>query len=362
VTIPPVAFYCVCDSRYFLGAVAMLNSLRLAGHTEPVYVLDCGLTDSQRDLLRTEATLVPASRRALPWLLKTVAPLRHPAEVMALIDTDAIVIRPLTEVIERVVGGGVAAFRASYDRFFPEWGELLGLGPVRRQPYLCSALVLFGGELGGHALSLLDEAQRRIPTPDGAAAFDDGAPGSHRRSSRRRAGPGSSAARREFFENAPTAPFVTLDQDALNAVLSSHQVDAGRVIALEHRLAPEPPFPELALIDTDTLHCAYSDGIEPYALHHLGPKPWIAPMRENLYSRLLVRLLAGRDTALRVPTSVLPLRLREGPLGGAGRTVAGVQDRLRSSVGEPLSWRIGSRLDAWAATAKRGRDRSAKGP
>ena len=26
------AFYCVADERYFLGAVAMINSLRLVGH------------------------------------------------------------------------------------------------------------------------------------------------------------------------------------------------------------------------------------------------------------------------------------------------------------------------------------------
>jgi hypothetical protein len=354
---PPVAFYCVCDSRYFLGAVAMLNSLRLAGHTEPVYVLDCGLTEPQRELLRSETTLVPAPRRALPWLLKTIAPLRHSAEVMVLIDTDVIVVRTLTEPIESVVGGGIAAFRACYERFFPEWGELLGLGPVRRQPYLCSALVLFGGEDGGGALRLLEKAQRRIPVPDDRPASDDGSSILRRRFSRSAAASRSSAARREFFKTAASSPFLTLDQDALNAVLSS-RVEAERVIALDHRLAPEPPFPELALVDAGTLRCAYPDGIEPYALHHLGPKPWIAPIRENLYSRLLVRLLTGRDIALRVPASALPLRLRDAPLAGAGRAVAGIQDRLRSSVREPLSWRIGSRLDDWAA--RRGRDRSAK--
>ncbi len=41
---PDAAFYAVANSRYFLGAVGMLNSLRLLGHREPAYVLDCGLT------------------------------------------------------------------------------------------------------------------------------------------------------------------------------------------------------------------------------------------------------------------------------------------------------------------------------
>ena len=47
----PAAFYCVADERYFLGAVGLINSLRLVGHDEPVYLLDCGLTDAQRELL-----------------------------------------------------------------------------------------------------------------------------------------------------------------------------------------------------------------------------------------------------------------------------------------------------------------------
>ena len=37
------AFYCVADERYFLGAVGLINSLRLVGHDEPIHLLDCGL-------------------------------------------------------------------------------------------------------------------------------------------------------------------------------------------------------------------------------------------------------------------------------------------------------------------------------
>ncbi len=90
---PPAAFYCVTDARYFLGAVATVNSLRLLGHDEPIHVLDCGLDEHQRALLEPHVTLVPAPKDAPPWLLKTVAPLRHPADVMVLIDADIIVTR-----------------------------------------------------------------------------------------------------------------------------------------------------------------------------------------------------------------------------------------------------------------------------
>jgi hypothetical protein len=339
-TTHPLAFYCVAEDRYFPGAVAMLNSLQLVGHDEPLFMLDCGLTAEQRELLSPHATLVEAPTDAPPWLLKTIAPLRHPADVMVLIDADLIVTRPLTELAEDAGAGGVVAFETSYDRFFPEWGELLDLGRVRRGPYLCSALVLAGGEVGERAIRLLDEAQKRIPE------LDDN----------------WSGGRREFFETAAKFPFSALDQDVLNAVLSSAHVADERVRALDHRLAPEPPFPELALVDPQPLRCEYDDGTQPYALHHLGPKPWIAAVRENLYTRLLVRLLTGPGIALRVPEAELPLRLREGRLAGGARRLAGVRDRLRTSVWEPLSWRLGPRLDALSGRRGPRRDRSRRRP
>ncbi len=72
------AFYCVADSGYFLGAVGMLNSLRLLGHREEVFILDCGLTADQRALLDPHATLVPGPVDVAPCLLKTIAPLQPP--------------------------------------------------------------------------------------------------------------------------------------------------------------------------------------------------------------------------------------------------------------------------------------------
>ncbi len=38
----------------------MINSLRLNGHREPIYLLDCGLSDDQRELLAAEVTVVDA--------------------------------------------------------------------------------------------------------------------------------------------------------------------------------------------------------------------------------------------------------------------------------------------------------------
>src|SRR5215210_3169387 len=103
------AFYCVADARHFIGAVGLINSLRLLGHAEPVFVLDCGLEPSQRELLSAEARIVAAPSDAPPWLLKTVAPLAHPAEVMVLIDADMIVTRSLAEPIETASAGSLVA-------------------------------------------------------------------------------------------------------------------------------------------------------------------------------------------------------------------------------------------------------------
>jgi hypothetical protein len=279
---PPAAFYCVTDSRYFLGAVGMVNSLRLVGHREPVYVLDCGLTAHQRELLTPHATLVPAPSDAPPWLLKTVAPLRHPADVMVLIDADIVVTRSLAELIQRAAEPRVLAVENDTDRFVPEWGELLNLGEVRRQPYLSSGLVFLGDPLGQEVLTSMGQLQDRVD-------FD-----------------------RSFWRaNDRDYPFLYGDQDVLNAILAS-RVERERVVALENRLAPNPPFRGLRLLDQATLRCAHRDGTEPYALHNFYRKPWLVRTRSNPYSRLLTRLLLADDVSLRLDPSELPLRLRTG--------------------------------------------------
>jgi hypothetical protein len=280
--LPPAAFYCVSDERYFLGAVGMINSLRVLGHTEPVYLLDCGLTADQRRLLEPHATVVPAPSEAPPWLLKTVAPLRHPAEVMVLIDADIVVTRSLAELIERAAEPRVIAIENDTERFVAEWGELLGLGEVRRQPYVSSGLAFLGQPIGEQVLQLMGELQDRVD-------FDH-----------------------TFWRNNdPDYPFLYGDQDVFNAILAS-RIEGERLTALPNRLAPNPPFKGLRVIDEATLRCAHRDGTEPYALHNFYRKPWLVRTRSNPYSRLLTRLLLGTNDSLRLDRRELPLRLRTG--------------------------------------------------
>jgi hypothetical protein len=281
---PRVAFYCVADERYFLGAVGMINSLRLQGHDEPIVLLDCGLTPRQRELLAPEVSFVQSPYATVPLLLNTIAPLSRPADVMVLIDADMIVTRPLTDLIATAAECRVIAFRTAYDRYVPEWGELLGLGPIRRRPYLSGGLQLLGGELGLEVLRLLDELEAFVELD-----FTS----------------------RNLPPYPADYPFVALDQDVFNAILAS-RVDPDGVVALDYRLAPNQPFDGLRV--TEGGSCAYADGSVPYVIHHLAEKPWRVPMPASVYSRLLQAHLLGADLPIAVPASEVPRWLRRGLL------------------------------------------------
>ena len=310
---PPVAFYCVADERYFLGAVGLVNSLRLIGHREPIFLLDCGLGDEQRELLGREATLMSAPADAPPTLLKTIAPLERPADVMVLIDTDVIVTRPIAEPIAEATLGKVVAFRNDTQRHVSDWGELLDLGPVRTQPYVSFALVAFDRALGAEVLRLIEDRQGRID-------FE----------------------RTYWRERRITDyPLLYADQDVLNAILGS-RVDADRLDAMDARLAPLPPFTGLRVADERTLRCAYDDGTEPYLVHHWLAKPWLEPTHHGVYSQLLRRLLVGDDVAIRVPDDGIPLRFRSGMRAFAERKRINARERFRYHVREPLAARRGS--------------------
>ena len=157
-----LAFYCVADERYFLGAVGMINSLRLHGHKEPIYLLDCGLNESQCAALDGEVELVPAPADTAPYLLKTIAPQLHPAETMVLIDADMIVTKPLGELLERVSAGGVLAFCDRQERYFAEWGDLLGADSAIEQPYVSSGFVALGGAEGSRVIELMEKHQHLV--------------------------------------------------------------------------------------------------------------------------------------------------------------------------------------------------------
>ena len=302
----PVAFYCVADARYFLGAVGLVNSLRIHGHSEPVHLLDVGLTAPQRRLLSDEVDLVDGSGVEAPWLAKTIAPLRSPAEVTVLIDADMIVTRSLAEPIATAAAAGAVVFENDTDRYVPEWGELLDLGPQRRRPYVNSGLVLLGGETREEVLGLLDERQRRVDV--GRTVGGSGDLG---------------------------YPFVYPEQDVLNAILQT-RIAPHRAVYMPNRLSPNPPYRGLRITDLEAIRCAHRDGTEPYVLHQFGRKPWLEPTYHGIYPRLLARALLGPGIAIEVPEEMVPVRMRSGPRALAERAAANVYDIGRWYLGERL--------------------------
>jgi hypothetical protein len=308
------AFYCLADERFFLGVAGLINSLRRAGHDQPIYLLDIGLTTGQRDRLASEVTVVPGPRDVAPWLLKTLAPRANPAEVMVLIDADMIVTRSLAPLIDRARDGGVIAFCNDRDRFCPEWGDLLDLGPLRRERYISSGLVALGGGEGAEVLELLHDRQRRVNIELGF-----------------------------YGRDVPGYPFTFPEQDVLNAILDTRP-DPDRTVRLANRLAANPPYRGLRIVDGGALRCAYDDGTEPYVLHQFVRKPWLERMHHGIYSKLLVRALLDDGAAVEVKESELPLRMRRGARARVARLAVDIADLSRWYVTEVIPDRVRSRL------------------
>ena len=321
---PGTAFYVPSSDLYFLGAVAMINSLRLQGHDERVYVTDLGLEPWQRDLLATEARFVAAPPGVPPWLSKTVAPLAHPHETMVLVDADIAVTRPLGDLIACAAAGDVVAFENDTDRWVDEWGEILGLGELERRRYLCSGFLAVAAEPGIRILETMERCQ-------GAVEFG-----------------------RSFFAaDEPGYALRFIDQDVLNAVISS-LVPRERVAGLDSRLMSPLGFGAAELADARTLRCVYPDGAEPWIVHHILPdKPWLKPVYTGVYSRLLIRLLNGSDVPIRVPAAAIPLQLREGRLGRLMRARISARDRLGWFAREHLPASVFDRYDAIRGAAVR---------
>lgn len=319
----PVAFYAISDAAHFLGLVGLLNSLRTAGHHEPLLVADCGLESWQRDLLEPHAELVAIEAPVVPNLLKPTLPLDRPSEVMTIVDADVLVLRPLTPLLESAAAGRIVAFADPVShRFDSRWESLLDLPPLERRPYVNSGFLVLPRDLGRKVCEAVSNGQgrveqlRSVPVP----------------------------------RLRPSDPFFYVDQDVWNPVLAS-LVPLAELEILDGALAPHPPFPGVQLLDPKTGRCAYIDGREPYLLHHVARKPWLAATRSSLYSRLLRRFLLGNDLALSLEPRQVPLRFRPGLLalldGFRAEGIAVVYQQ-RGKLG------LRRRFGEWRSTARRG--------
>jgi hypothetical protein len=340
--IEDATYYTITDAEFFVGTVALLNSLRLTGHQGEMVVLDCGLTSAQRKRLAPHSRIVPVTResdsRGLP--IKPFAWRPDVDGVVVMIDSDILVTGSLDALLLDAANGRIAMFVdlmatlvAPPNRSFPEWRSALRLaGPLRyHQPYLNAGLIAFSVAAWPH---LVDRWREACQLAAGASA-------------------GVSSASLEWSED----PFAHSEQDALNAILMS-EIAYEALASYDYELAPITQARDsVRLRDPDRLRCVYN-GRDTLVLHHTGrPKPWgrrawaVGPY--SAFVDLLPRVLFGKDVVLRPEPSDVPIWLRSGARGKATRIGARI---LRTPVRAgsamlptDMKARISSQLRQWAS-------------
>ncbi|MBW4663410.1 MAG: hypothetical protein KME01_04290 [Chroococcus sp. CMT-3BRIN-NPC107] len=290
-----ITFYTICNSKYFLGVVGLLNSLRVVGHQQKIVVLDCGLTSRQQEILRPHCTLYslpkeeaknPLQYKPFPYLLPTQG-------TVVIIDSDMLVTRNLETILNSAKQGKICLFPdLSLDRHFPEWQEVFKLDKSpRQQIHINSGFVVFSVEHHPNLLTQWWQACEQIfalPTVYEGASLN--------------------------------CAYANGDQDALNAILASSYSEDSLELQSNKEEIFLPFLHRVKIADIKTLACEYGDR-EVTILHSNNqPKPWDVknlPMliKQCSYAQLLRRLFTGKDVAIKLSSSDLPLIYRPGIVG-----------------------------------------------
>jgi hypothetical protein len=326
---PPAAvtYYTVSDHRFFLGTVALLNSLSLTGNVGhlvgDLVVLDAGLRPKQRELLAGHVTVVdlPEQVKRHPHLMRPFPYLAGATGTVVVIDSDIVLTASLDGVIDRAREGKIgmcpAWHEAASERWFAEWEKTLGLRtPLRREEWVHNGFVAFSTEHWPNLLGRWWQVCELVPTDDMHGSL---------------------------------SAFQAPDADALNALLMS-EIPQGALALLAE--GDEVFGGSVKVEDLETLRCTFKG--RPVKFLHLvdNPKPWERSGWLRLvgtdYLRLMRRLLFGADVPLRLDRDEAPIWLRPGlggeltlrALGGTSRAMAWslsmVSERLRERV---RNWR-----------------------
>jgi hypothetical protein len=286
----------VADAGYFLGAVAMLNSLRLTGNEGELVVIDRGLTPAQRASLGQHARILelsPEDRAKHAYFQRQLVYRYGLDGVLVFVDSDMLVTASLAPIVEQAANGKIVVYPnhpSGWHRFFPEWAEVFELeAPLRRQRYANAGLVAFSTE---HWPSFLQRWERACTHIDPARIFDG-----------------------NWHQ-----PFWAGDQDALNALLMS-EVPAEAVA--EGDQAETLLFDSVndgTIEDARTLRLTLR-GVPIRFIHYgLSPKAWQRQgwrriREDDTYARLLPRVLFADDVALRLEPAGAPPWIRPGLVG-----------------------------------------------
>jgi hypothetical protein len=298
-----VTYYSVSDQRFFLGTVALLNSLRLTGNAGELVVLDAGLTPAQRDTLARHATLYDPPQLAAghPGIMKAYPFLLDARGTVVVIDSDIVVTSSLDPALDFANEGKICACPAwtetTRHRWFADWETALELrAPLRREDWVHNGFVVFSTE---HWPSLLErwwEVCELVPVSE---MTDD------------------------------ASLFQAPDADALNALLMSEIPREALALLPE---GDEAFGGNIRIDDVDTLSCSL-DGRPTRIVHYPGnPKPWESygwlRLGGTVSARILRRLYFAHDVPLRLDAAEVPLWIRTTPAGEVALQVVSLPSRV----------------------------------
>jgi hypothetical protein len=299
-------YFTIADRRFFPGAVAMLNSLRLTGNIGDLFVLDQGMTPEQRDSLEQHATVVRIPDRDFghPVLAKAFPHALGAEGTIVLIDSDMIVTSPLSSIISLAERGKICVFPDHYaarDRWFAEWQEIFELPtPPRHQTYFNAGFVCFSTQHWPDFLGLYWEACQRIPS----GTVHQG-----------------SSAGGDIGARAPGDSISLADQDALNALLMSVIPPEAIAELPAEGQATRGDLTRVRIIDEQGLECSL-DGRPTTILHYTrNPKAWEHGnwwrVRWDAFTLLMPRVLLADDVPLRLQAASMPVWARRSNLSRA---------------------------------------------
>jgi len=276
-----VRFFTMCDARYFCGAVALVNSLRIVGHRDPITVLDLGLTSEQRSILDRECDLVEIDRDPgeHPFTFQAYPAVLDGRGIGVIVDSDVIVTQRLDALVATAKDGTIAAFGDRIDRCEEAWSALFGLDAplVPGLRYLNTGVVAFDAAAHRPFMTRWWQLCRDMHFEPGRSATD---------------------------------PLAYADQDAFNALLMSDDVGLRGPDPASAMVIGAANLAETRVTDLDRLVCDH-DGRPVAALHSVSsPKPWTRDarlsMRRNAYVTCLRRCLSGPGLALSLDDTQLP--------------------------------------------------------
>ncbi|HKH30482.1 MAG TPA: hypothetical protein VKA45_05450 [Gaiellaceae bacterium] len=283
----------VVDDQYFVGGVALVNSLRLTGNAGDILLLDVGLTPAQRAFLERECEVrrVDLDRGLLAVFSKPCIHRFEKTRTVVILDSDVIVTGSFRPMIEHAEDGKICGFNEPRNRWFSEWTDLFGLrAPLRREDYVSASFLALSTARWGHFLERWEELGVTI------------------REER------SKRPLMLHLQDAVMDPTAFSEQDTMNALLMS-EVSTSAVVHLDPELAPAWPDRDgVRVADLDAVRCTFA-GRESSYLHWTGPvKPWMrwgwSPVSYDAFIRLLPRVLLAEDVPLRLSPSDVPFWLR----------------------------------------------------